>query len=93
MTIDQTPNAERRTPNAKLPFAVFLAFLGLWTWKLLEPNPVPERSGRDPHDLKFIVSKLAHAGAYVFLTVLAAWLPLTRRGFRWAVALLAVHGR
>ena len=22
------------------PFAVFLTFLGLWTWKLLEPNPV-----------------------------------------------------
>jgi len=75
------------------PFVVFLAFLGLWTWKLLEPNPVPEavRSGI-PADLDFWLAKSLHAGAYTFLTVLASFLPV-RRSYFWAtVAVLALHG-
>ncbi|VTU00848.1 : VanZ [Gemmataceae bacterium] len=76
-----------------LPTAVFLTFLGLWTWKLLEPSPVPEAVGEViPTDLKFIASKCAHLGGYTFLTILAAWLPLRRRGFWGVVALLALHG-
>jgi VanZ family protein len=79
--------------KAAFPFAVFFALLGLWTWKLLERNPVPEVVGEEiPTDLRYVVSKLAHAGAYAFFTVLAAWLPLTRRGFRWVVVLLVLHG-
>jgi len=76
-----------------LPFAVYLVFLGLWTWKLLEPSPVPEVvGGVIPTDLKFIVSKIAHLGAYTFLTLLLAWLPISRRQFWVGVALLTVHG-
>ncbi|MFO0823923.1 MAG: VanZ family protein [Gemmataceae bacterium] len=45
-----------------------------------------------PFDLKFIASKIAHVGGYTFLTLLAAWLPLSRKGFWITVALLAAHG-
>ncbi len=74
------------------PFAIFLFFLALWTWKLLEPNPVPERVADEiPTDLKFILAKALHASAYAFLTVLAGFLPV-RRPFFWAViAVLALH--
>lgn len=72
---------------------IFAVFLGLWTWKLLEPNPVPEavRSGI-PTDLKFILAKILHAGAYAFLTVLAAFLPVRRPYFWMVVLTLAIHG-
>jgi VanZ family protein len=82
-------------PEARnvLPFAVFLVFLGLWTWKLLEPYPVPEViSEQIPNDLKFILAKSLHACAYAFLTILAAWLPVRRAYFWLAVATLALHG-
>jgi hypothetical protein len=75
-----------------LPFAIFLLFLGLWTWKLLEPNPVPEvvRTGI-PTDLKFWVSKAVHVGGYTFLTVLASFLPIRRPFFRVVIGILALH--
>jgi len=75
------------------PFVVFLIFLGLWTWKLLEPAPVPEAiEQRIPVDFKFMLAKSLHAGAYAFLTVLAAFLPV-RRPYFWAVVVtLALHG-
>jgi VanZ family protein len=75
------------------PFVVFLIFLGLWTWKLLEPKPVPEAIEQQiPVDFKFALAKSLHAGAYAFLTVLAALLPV-RRPYFWAVvATLALHG-
>ncbi|HEY1186732.1 MAG TPA: VanZ family protein [Gemmata sp.] len=74
-------------------FVVFAAFLGLWTWKLLEPIPVPEALTADlGADWRFVLAKALHAGAYAFLTVLVHALPVSRRG-RWAlVALLALHG-
>jgi VanZ family protein len=76
-----------------LPFAVFLIFLGLWTWKLLEPRPVPEEIEEQiPVDLKFVLAKSLHAGAYAFLTILAAFLPVRRPYFWVAVATLALHG-
>lgn len=76
-----------------LPFAVFLLFLGLWTWKLLEPNPLPERVVEGiPTDWKFWLAKLLHAGAYAYLTVLARWLPVRRAVFWGVVGLLALHG-
>ncbi len=86
-------NAKRETRNAKLPFVVFLVFLGLWTWKLLEPSPVPESvNDTIPADWKYFASKCAHVGGYTFLTLLAAWLPLRRSHFLWVVGLLAMHG-
>ena len=84
------PPRTRLAPTMRtvLPFAVFALFLGLWTWKLLEPNPVPEPVVRGiPTDLKFWLAKALHAGAYAFLTVLAAWLPL-RRPYFWGVVAL-----
>jgi VanZ family protein len=76
-----------------LPFAVFALFLGLLTWKLLEPSPVPEslRQGLT-EELMFILFKVAHAGSYAFLTLLAAWLPVRRPYFWAAVGVLALHG-
>jgi VanZ family protein len=75
-----------------LPFAVFLLFLGLWTWKLLEPNPVPEPVLKGiPTDWKFWLSKFLHVCGYAFLTVLASWLPLRRPYFWGVVAFLALH--
>jgi VanZ family protein len=76
-----------------VPFAAFLLFLGLWTWKLLEPFPVPEAvADQIPLNLKTGLAKSLHAGAYAFLTVLAAFLPI-RRPYFWAVvAVLLLHG-
>jgi len=86
-------NLNLETRNSKLPFLVLFTFLGLWTWKLLEPSPVPESlNDAIPFDLKFIASKIAHVGGYTFLTLLAAWLPLPRRQFWLVVGLLALHG-
>ena len=47
------PRTRLASPMRKvLPFAIFALFLGLWTWKLLEPNPVPEPVTRGiPTDL------------------------------------------
>jgi VanZ family protein len=76
-----------------VPWLLFLVFLVLWTWKLLEPSPVPEAVAEEiPTDLKFVLSKVVHAGAYAFLTVLAAFLPVRRFYFWMAVATLALHG-
>jgi VanZ family protein len=76
-----------------VPFAVFLIFFGLWTWKLLEPYPVPERIEHQiPLDMKFWFAKTLHASAYAFLTILAAFLPV-RRPYFWAVVtVLLLHG-
>ncbi|HEV3440684.1 MAG TPA: VanZ family protein [Gemmata sp.] len=76
-----------------VPFAVFLIFLGLWTWKLLEPHPIPETITQYlPLELKFWLAKSLHAGAYAFLTVLAAFLPIRRPYFWMVVAVLLLHG-
>jgi VanZ family protein len=76
-----------------IPFVVFLTFLGLWTWKLLEPLPVPESIERQiPIDLKFWLAKSLHAGAYAFLTVLATFLPVRRPYFWLAIGVLLLHG-
>jgi len=75
------------------PFAIFAVFLGLWTWKLLEPNPVPEAISQEfSADTKFILAKSLHAGVYAFLTVLAAFLPVRRPYFWLVVATLMLHG-
>jgi hypothetical protein len=71
---------------------VFAIVLGVWTWKLLEPSPVPEQVLRGiPTDWKFWLSKALHVSAYAFLTVFACWLPLRRQFFWCVVAFLALH--
>ncbi len=77
-----------------IPFVAFAVFLGLWTWKLLEPNPVPEvlSTRLSFGDWQFWIAKSVHAGVYAFLTLLALTLPLSR-SWRWRfVAMLALHG-
>jgi VanZ family protein len=74
------------------PFVVFFLFLGLWTWKLLHPVPVPEEVARAiPGSMKFAFAKSLHVGAYAFLTVLAAFLPVRRPYFWVAVLTLVAH--
>jgi VanZ family protein len=72
---------------------VLLVFLSLWTWKLLDPNPVPEAvADKLKGDLRFFAAKLLHAGAYAFLTFLAVTLPVPNY-WRWfLVGLLVLHG-
>ncbi len=75
---------------------LFLVLLALWTWKLLEPSPVPESlklSLASIWDLlPYVAAKCLHAGGYATLTALAwVWAP-TRR-WKWvAVAFMMLHG-
>lgn len=74
---------------------LFAGLLSIWTWLLLEPNPVPERV----HELlswwdwlPFLAAKSLHAGGYATLTVLAG---IAVPGRRWkgiALAFLLLHG-
>jgi VanZ family protein len=76
-----------------LHLLVLLAFLGLWTWKLLEPNPVPEAvSSKLQGPVRVVAAKGLHACGYAFLTLLAVTLPVPNY-WRWFFAgLLALHG-
>ena len=75
--------------------ALFVPLLALWTWKLLEPNPVPEQMREFLSFwewLPFLLAKSLHMGGYAFLTFLALiWVP-TRRGKLLAVAFMVLHG-
>ena len=64
---------------------VFVPALAVWTWKLLEPNPVPEPvlSFLSVWDfLPYLAAKTLHAGGYAFLTVLA-WVMAPTARWRW----------
>lgn len=79
--------------TATVAVVLFPTLLGLWTWRLLVPDPVPRAvSDEVPADWLFLASKAAHLGAYAGLTMLAAGLPIGRNGFRLVVAGLALHG-
>jgi VanZ family protein len=87
------PGARGRFRRVVLPFAVFLFFLGLWTWELLAENPVPESVSRAiPDEWKFWLAKCLHVAAYAFLTVLAGLLPVPRTFFWLVIAGLVLHG-
>jgi VanZ family protein len=76
-----------------LALSVFLVLLGVWTWKLLEPYPLPESVDRQiSEDWRFWLAKSLHAGVYAFLTVFAALLPIRRAYFLAIVGVLALHG-
>lgn len=70
-----------------------LTLLGLWTWKLLVPQPVPDAlSVHLKGETRFVAAKGLHACAYATLALLAVTLPVPTR-WRWALAaLLALHG-
>src|SRR5262249_39086994 len=77
-----------------LHLATFLLFLSLWTWKLLEPHPVPEelRESLAKAGLSFAAAKTLHASGYAFLTILAVTLPVQPIWRRLLVAFLLLHG-
>jgi VanZ family protein len=82
-----------RTITTLLPVVLFVSLLALWTWKLLEPNPLPDAVEREiPSTMKFVLAKSLHAAAYACLTILAAFLPVSSLGFRAVILLLALHG-
>ena len=90
--MDDFPPTSRRRFRVQL--LVFLTFLGLWTWKLLEPHPVPEEISErlERAGLSFVAAKSLHAGSYAFLAILAATLPVPRRWRYFLVGLLVWHG-
>lgn len=72
---------------------LFLLILALWTWKLLEPIPVPAHITQELSDLvRLLLAKGLHLSVYAILTLLALSLPLPASG-RWLlIGLLALHG-
>lgn len=82
-------------PHRLIPHAtVFAVLLGLWTWKLVSPVPVPEeiRDGLARAGLSFAAAKTLHVLGYALLAGLAATLPVPRHWRRFLVGLLVVHG-
>jgi hypothetical protein len=71
--------------------SVFCIALALWTWKLVEPNPLPTAWEQSlSADWRFWLAKLAHAGVYAALTVLGRY--RRSRRTRWLiVGLLLLH--
>ncbi len=79
--------------NVWLHVLLLLSLLSVWTWKLLEPSPVPEHLARRLQpEWKFILAKCLHCGGYATLTFLATTLPVSRFWCRCFVLLLALHG-
>lgn len=72
---------------------MLLALFGLWTWKLLEPDPVPQAiSAKLQGEARFVAAKGLHACGYALITLLTVTLPVPNY-WRWFLAgLLAVHG-
>ena len=74
--------------------ATFAVALALWTWKLLDPHPVPDdvRAALGVWDwLPFLAAKSLHVAGYSFLAVTGQL--MVRRDYRPIVAgLLVVHG-
>ena len=90
---DERPAREGSSPRTLLHLLVLLTFLGLWTWKLLESNPVPEAiSAKLQGPVRYAAAKGLHACCYAFLALLAVTLPVPN-SWRWFFAgLLALHG-
>jgi VanZ family protein len=76
-------------------FALFEALLAVWTWKLLEPNPVPEPVISFLSLwalLPFLAAKCLHLSGYALLAALAwTWAP-NRPARRALVVFLLLHG-
>jgi hypothetical protein len=72
--------------------AVFWPALAVWTWKLLEPYPVPEAVKGYLGLWQFFAAKTLHFVGYAGLTALA-WLQATTfRGRLIAVGGMVAHG-
>jgi VanZ family protein len=80
-------------PWRTLHLVALLALLGLWTWKLLVPNPVPEAiAARLTGQARHIAGKVLHGVAYGVLTLLAVTLPVPNYWRWYSAGLLALHG-
>ena len=85
------------TRTGKLRFAAGLTFavgLALWTWKLLDPQPVPEpiRAALGYWGwLPFVAAKCLHLSGYAFLVV-AGQVAVARRYRLVVAAFLIAHG-
>jgi VanZ family protein len=70
--------------------------LTIWTWLLVEPNPVPDnvRKILSVHDLlPFLAAKSLHMAGYAVLALLLhLTLPGTQPSRIFAVSLLMLHG-
>ena len=80
--------------HALLGHLLFWPALAVWTWKLVEPNPVPEAVG-DWLDApsEFLIAKSLHFSGYAFLAfTLGVWVPPRRRPLVLAFALMLSHG-
>jgi VanZ family protein len=74
----------------------FVPLLALWSWKLLQPHPLPvemEEWFDGWNAIKLVAAKTLHASVYATLTVLAGlWLPTRRPVLTFALSLLMFHG-
>ncbi len=91
-TPDESHSPSRR--RRFLRISVFSIVLVLWTWKLLEPSPVPVEisEGLARFGLQFAAAKSLHLFVYAILTILAITLPVPRRWRYFLVGLLVWHG-
>jgi len=74
---------------------LFVLSLGVWTWKLLESNPLPPVV-KDllswSEWLMFALAKSLHAGAYAYCTVVGRLGFTDRRAKSGVAAFMVLHG-
>jgi VanZ family protein len=70
------PAASDRTLRAVILYPLFFGLIGIWTYLLVTPNPIPEVKEEIPIDWHFAAAKSLHAGAYASLAVLMMFLPM-----------------
>ena len=79
-----------------LAHLAFWPALAVWTWKLVEPNPVPEGVKQLLSWLdiaSYFVAKALHVLGNTYLTVtLGVWVPRRRRPLTLALTLMLAHG-
>lgn len=71
-----SPPAPDRTLRAVVLYPLFFGLVGVWTYLLVEPNPIPEVKAEVPADWHFLAAKGLHASAYAGLAVLMMFLPV-----------------
>jgi len=84
-----------RSRWAKPALAAFFPLLGLWTWKLLQPHPLPvelEEWSYGWNTITLAAAKTLHFSMYATLTILAGvWLPPRKAVLTFVLALLMLH--
>ena len=80
--------------HPRLGHLLFWPALAVWTWKLVEPNPVPEALGNIlDAPMKFLIAKSLHFSGYAYLGfTLGIWVPPRRRPLVLAFTLMLFHG-